>query len=744
MQILLIVLVVSLALLVLYHVSRRVPIIGSGIAFVCVVLSRTFIRISQFADQAASYCNKACLTSLTYPPGDSECGPLVKVLSRIVYFILAVLLLSGETFSTLITVPVLFHTQLQYQLPNIVEIATASLFVAAPALEGAFILECLGLTARGAGLFPSMRKLHRIGLGLLTALVFVLSIVTLGYFYLYRGAYLIDPDSAQQMSLYILGALGICIAYTTALAFVALVIGTVGVVTVVLWLAGLVSRVVAFVASLVPSLLDILAVHTSQGTLSVQGEIQGPDPYQVSTPLFRPLESSLSLPEHASWVDGNLVEAENELEEKNLTNPYKNASLTFAANNFGTRMFVPIAHRINSLRAGSTILSSCFVDLEGQFSSQKSIIGVHDLSPSHTQITDALLHADGENNVYSDLFNGLAQRLIETHLNLKAVSAPFLVFCDCELLGSIRDLLEKSKRRLPRVSHFIVTSLSASQLKNSEVQAGLAIMQQLHSEGVVDLVLTVDPVSPFTTPYTKDTQQIFLANFLISLLVGHRQSSDNQSLTNLARDMQPAGPFMSVNFASLDVARGNTPLRWSWSKLIPQLRGKAGSGDYDDMLVQSREAINQCMAGNTTRAYPSVIDPTLPAKVVVTVPWELNDNRYPRFVRDTRLFVAQNFPNATSITVCGNGSAYPRQVGSQFRVQASVLYPHHLALPAVQEKQIGETNVAPLFKFEPDSIASNGHGLLNSTEAAVSGDSTETTKSGTTTPKATRRKVSSK
>src|SRR6266702_2816209 len=148
---------VSIAvLLVLYLLARKVKQLGHALAFVCTVASRVNVKIVEYMHKASAYCHSTCIASLHYPPGvrDGTYWEGVNVLSRLVYFVLAVLILAGETFNTLLVIPSLFNTTSSMQLPGIVELASAALFICCPALLGAVILECIGLIPHGAGLFP--------------------------------------------------------------------------------------------------------------------------------------------------------------------------------------------------------------------------------------------------------------------------------------------------------------------------------------------------------------------------------------------------------------------------------------------------------------------------------------------------------------------------------------------------------------------------------------------------------------
>src|SRR5438270_1927209 len=143
----LVMLAVVVGLIVLYLVARRVKPFGQSLGFVCAVAGRLFVTLATFMGKAAEYCKSACLASLRYPPGvrDGEYWAGVNVLSRLVYFVLAVLILAGETFNTLLVIPSLFNTTNPVHLPGIVELASAALFICCPALLGTVVFECLGL-----------------------------------------------------------------------------------------------------------------------------------------------------------------------------------------------------------------------------------------------------------------------------------------------------------------------------------------------------------------------------------------------------------------------------------------------------------------------------------------------------------------------------------------------------------------------------------------------------------------------
>jgi len=661
-----------------------------------------------------------------------------------VYFVLALLVLAGESYNSVLAVPVLFHTSLRIQLPNVVEFASGALFVAAPSLIGAVIMECCNLIPAGAGLFPPMSKPVRIGLGLVSGVLLILATALSGFFYLYRAAFIIDPEGSQWMSLFILPALGVCIAAVSIVAFWALVIGACGIASVVLWIVGRVCRVISAIASLAPSLLDVLAVHLSQGVLSVHGEFIGHDEYRVP-PLFVDPQEGSRLPENASFqADAAIiVEAdpdESSLEEITVTNSSKNLTQVLVGS-FGTKMAVPLSNRIGRFSASGNILASCQVDLDSA-SRQDRIRGVADLSPTQTHIEHALRSGEGRENAYASLLREMPERLVEKYLHLRSVPSPINYYVDSPLLGCMCGPLSLTKRRLSLVSQFVATSISAAQINNPDVQEGLRAMQKLQDDGDIATTLILDPQSPLSTLHSENFQLLLLSHALIGLTVAHKQNPLYPSLPNLLRDLHSAGPFIGVSMVSQAVARGKVPSRywWPWPG-----KNEKGSGDLGDVVIQARFAIEQALSETGARAYGSGSKTITPSLVFLSVPYQLNDECVPRLRDEISLYMAQNYNSTMCVVVCGsNGIAYPHQhFGSGYFVSACAFYPlPDLLLPSAAEKRKAGI-VTPLRPFEPNVEATNGHGLLNSS-GSVQHDSHAKTEKSETTPRATRRKETSK
>ena len=112
MNVLLIVLAVLIVLVVLYLVAWKFEPVGKSIGFLCALLANVFVSIKEYMEKSAVFCKNACTASLRFPPGitDGDYWQGVIVLSRNVFFVVALCCLGGETFGTLEVVPSLFQS----------------------------------------------------------------------------------------------------------------------------------------------------------------------------------------------------------------------------------------------------------------------------------------------------------------------------------------------------------------------------------------------------------------------------------------------------------------------------------------------------------------------------------------------------------------------------------------------------------------------------------------------------------
>ncbi len=661
---------------VLFHVSRTSEPVGSAIGFLCAFLANVFVSIKEYMEKSAVFCKNACTASLRFPPGitDGDYWQGVIVLSKNVFFVVASCCLGGEIFGTLEVVPSLFQSANHFAIPGITELSLAAVIVSTPALWGSLTLECLGVI-HGCGLFPRLDTLKRWVLGVLSLLMTVAAILLYGYFYVYRRELLTDPQSAQDMTLYLFSGLGILTASSAVLALYALVVGGAGVVSLLLLIAEVVCTIIAALVSLPINLLNVVSIHVSGMDVTQKYS----EPVRVDLPpvAFQPhgQTSVVLLPERAASKvaqTDEIVPIETpELEKFSMAHPEKTSSIDFIGE-FGSRMVKPVAQKVEDLRAIDTILTSGWLDL-GSPQQQLAIPGTVDVSPTYAERKTTMIHGATEGETYTALSDRQADKKVAVHLESNASPGALFIIVDARNIVDVVPSIVSMKRRLPFHSLVVVTSISESDVNNPIIHTGIVDLQSLDAEDIIETVIVLNPRSDFAARYGEETQRQFFAEFLVSLILSHKHNpSSNRSCTSLLQELHTISPFTTCSFASAPVAVGDLPKKY---KLLPGIAGKVGLGDYSDILSQARECVKRVLTDEETRAFNAEVNTETPCFVVVNVPIQLSDRRFNEFARDINLWAGANFPFATCITVRGNGCALPYHLGGRYKVQATCFYP---------------------------------------------------------------------
>src|SRR2546428_468815 len=137
-MLLLIAALAAFALIVLYRLSRRYPLLGDSLAFLCVVAASLFVKLQRAFEKAGLYAHTVFEKSLKFHPnvtGETWYG--VYVLSRLMWLPLAYCVLFGEAANTYLAIPALSGIQNTVTLPGGFSVASALLFLTVPATFGA-------------------------------------------------------------------------------------------------------------------------------------------------------------------------------------------------------------------------------------------------------------------------------------------------------------------------------------------------------------------------------------------------------------------------------------------------------------------------------------------------------------------------------------------------------------------------------------------------------------------------------
>ncbi len=701
-------------LIVLYMLARRFPLFGESLAFVCTFVARLLVTGQDVCEKAATYCSTVFAKSLQYPPHvTDDIWHGMYVISRLLLFLVSGIILTGDVYGMLQALPLLFGGAGAVSLPGSFIIPSALMFVAMSALYGSVVLECAGLLPPGAHLFPHMTETMRKWLGVLCGIGFVLSLVFAVLFWVFRGWFLADPDSAQVLAIPVFALVGLLITGSSVLALWGLVIGLTGLLSVAFWLVSCGFHGLASVFSLLPSLLDVLALHFTQGRMSVYGELLGHEPYKPPASPF--LTSSESLPGRtaigllpnqvaAGYTDDVQGLPVLPTEKENTMNPDQSLSIV-TTGDYGWQMRSYIEPTIARLRASDRFLTSGHIAVSALTHGHIGIPGTVDLSPTSAERTTATLRGGSEGDITKTLLCCTGDKLTAIHVTRKALPAPLLFLTDCHYLVEGIEMHEAISQRLPLHPQVVVTSVSAQDAGNTNVAVGLSDLKQLVAEDIIAQVMVTDPHSPFALHYGGETLNQFLAQFVVCLLIAQKHSPRNGSCLSLLHMLRSLSPFTTLSFASEPVAVGAVPTRWSW---VPFVKGHAGVGNFSDYLAGTRAAIDRVFRDEKTRAFPAEVHLDASCVVVCTAPYALNDPRFEECVKSNKLYVGTHYPYATCLTVSGNGCAYPYHLGSKYVVTVSLLYPLAPSfLPQLQAgKQVqGMSEFPEASPIEP----TNGH-----------------------------------
>lgn len=575
-------------------------------------------------------------------------------------------------------------------LPGILTYSMGWLFLSLPALTGAIWLEQKRAVEPEAHIFTVpdeyKKKFERF-----IFLTFLLSLTTSIAFNALKPSFTADSGSvitqSLQIAVFVLMGVLLPLVMTISLYITALALQAV---------ASLVLTIVWFLTTSIANFLEYLVLDFSRREMSLKDKVIGEKVEDRTSIVKIGQENQAALPERASTiVDSDLEKIEpietTEMEIPLMTNPDKNAALVLVGN-LGTKMNSPLAQKFDSLRALETILTGLYLDMSVPYK-PLGIPGITDLSPTQVDRFASMLHGEETDQIYTTLLTNTSDAIVQAHLPKKINPSPLIAIIDCHQLASSVAMLQANKRRINLLRQLVVTSVSSHDAQEPIVEAGLAEMHKLHAEGVIEMVLVVDSKqSPFATLYGEETLLLCLAQFLVSLVIAHKHSVRNDALPKLLEDLHSVSPFYTVSFASEVVAVGKMPKRWSW---IPGVKGQTGTGVYGDILSQSRTITDQVLTEEDTRAFPAEVLTGTPVKILYNVPIALNDPRFAHCVRDNALFVGTQYPNATSLTIRGNGCAYPYHLGGRFLVGITALYPLQAATFPRVLKNIKITSLYP-------------------------------------------------
>jgi hypothetical protein len=657
---------VLFVLLALYLLCRRFPVLGDGLGFLCTLQARLLVKLQWFLEAAAVTFLRFAEGSLLYPPDvtdDAWYG--VYVIARIILFVVCSIILIGDVYNTLQSIPILFGGVGAVDLPGSLAIPSAFLFVAMGALYGVVGLECATITPYGTHLFPTLTDKVKKWLGGSCLTGFVLSVLFAVAFWAFRGYFLLSPDDAGVWAIPILALAGLLLSGASVLALWGLLVGLTGVFTVVFWLLYCGCTVLAGGLSLIPSLFDVVTLHLTQGERTVYERYVHGAPYQVPNTWFHK-RSSLS----HDGKDQNVSSASVQEDQPSTSG--------FPISSHKENEVQPMNDGFVGITLNGVLGSQLLRFVQVSFANYKQLVRCSGRVNVHSPMSPIDLGVD----VSAATYDLMGNKLVEAFLG--AADVPFIMHgLDAANGLSAVQMLRDIKRRLPKCTQVVITAVTPSDLLDASVQEFFKELKTLHTEDVVATTLIFKTNSELVRSQGELKVYHYVARFLADLVAASMQSSNNLSALAVCNQLHHVSPFMSFAFATAPVASGTTKKRWFW---LRWLSDKAVVGSLEEMLHQALAVTKDVLEKDDTRAFDQPVVLSKLCFLLHDAPLSLADRRFHQFEERNNQQVKQLFPNATIITISGQPVSPLLPSSSPFRIGCVCLYP--VSMPVAEKPQL--------------------------------------------------------
>ncbi len=712
---------IFLGLIALYLIGRYVPLVREGLVFGCVLVASPFIWCEQALKTGYTWLLRRYHTTIQTIANDKETGVSLEtaLLSRLLWFIFAAVLVLSDGFGILAAAPALFRTTAYVALPEWLMTASAWAFLIAPLVFGAVISELALGHALGERLFPSSLSTGAKWLyTVYSAVGFVFSLVIICYFALFRAIYIdpvlkksVLPIELSNISVIVFVGQIVVLIAALALCIHALIKG--GIILVFGIIPGvccLFCSLASFLCSLLPRFLDIISLSVSGGARSVYDTVSGA--------LHITREGTLPFSHTILYQEDGITPLALNQEEDTMISTKQRASLVFGGS-FGTLAYPIFMQQLASIApyARDVVFTSAHLDLdhEPQQTGRKG-----DISPSPKD-RHQIMQRQAE-QAYSTLFEETGKKQVAAHLAYTGTPACFVYVLDCRIIHHTEAMLRHVHSHLKEHKLIVFTSFSARDLRDETVVKNLHLLNTLYRQGVVATTLVINSTSPFvvTGKHSKDTQLAFAARAIIGLLTAHTFSTHdwtNPSSVRLITDLSRSFPLLSLSFAS-DYVQANPP---HGVGLLVSFLQKARTGDIAHALQQARLLTETVLSPDTnaTRACKEPVNPYHDAVLLCHTPLPL-DRHFAAFAKEYQRGLPDSCTHFAVVVVSGNGTPYPEKPQRDFLLQVTCFYPLGKVLPdeiAHENEQVLDT-ASPLALPVPPAQTEARHDKKPDTEPA--------------------------
>jgi hypothetical protein len=634
---------------------------------ICTWIARTCAMLSYVCLHLATLCKNGCVTCLAgTEQAETERNELAffcvgAAIARIIYFVTSsIIVIAVFPFDRLRTAALYGLVAEQLNLP--LDVLTGLLWMLVPGVWLLLLLESLSLLPAWARLFPHLhaRKGVTIGVGILAAILSLLSLVVTFFFHVYGQCQVLQLTCATNASLqvYTVGLFGVLLACSAVIGLFGIMLGLTGLAGCVLGLLYCGLFLLHLVCGLIGScFVGFSPSHTAP--IPVLFSPSGADRDQTLPLLLSTVRQDVS----PTFIEEDIMDT-------------LRTTTVIGYGACGYR-FVPLFLEIAQMSgAAATLLAAGMVDVERIYRNETplSIAGCKDISPSIKQITKTLAEASGD-DIYTSLACAISEEIVNAystkHGGTIIISAPLL------LVPALYEPLRRLKVRLPNQHVVLAVWLPPTDQQDHLFQAAYEDTLSLaDAEGEANgiQIVAFDPADAFAREYGEEVHERALATTQLDLSVGPLHDERNVTFAEVGKRLIAYSPLTGMKFAIASVAHGKSPLLWKVVKAVAPRAGDRGFGDANDLLIQAKECTKQVVQPLTSTDTTAIASPTAPVFVVYTVPVPLADKRFKEFVASITTWLKRTYPNVTAIVVKGTAPATPAMIRG-YRCGVTACYP---------------------------------------------------------------------
>jgi len=664
-------------------------------------------------EQLSAKCERALHATLRWE--ESQLGlagnaALLMVISRLLYGLLAADIVISTTYLDLKSIgPILFGADsgsVNLPLPLSVPLAAGMLTFAVVALFGMLLLESLHVVPLSVHLYPNPTPGAKRLMGWVAGVGSFLCLVMVTAIFVARQ--IIAEGLQWPAAALLVSALqGLLSNVASVIAFWALVLGLVAVISVVLAVTWMLSLALHYPFTGIAKALDWLADEVIPHLINA---LSAPGRWLWNTLVNLPVIRAMRLPRlrraqaasalakrERSGVEESQEEPElgdqlenwpkvarasvaqrGEEEEMPVVNGKLVRPMTslLFIDTFGHEVIEPLLGAVHRLGGSGGVRLAGYVPLErmpdGPITPLTNALKARDVSIRPWEVEQARRSQSA--------VAPYEERLLDTtRFKVQTASAAdhagqdlILVFLDVRRLKVCAGALTELHRNLRRQSVTLVLQIPALGLSDEEVQTGLNKSLELRQAGVIQTAIVVEERSPLMRRRGAKVQARYLSETFAQLITMERHYDGNKTFSEQLTLIGSRFPFVGLAVGSGSLVMGNRLSIFDPGRHFA--RERAGRGNAEQIGEQIKLVTEEVLSDPATCMVDVPFDPSRrPVLYTCRIPLGAKDNRFSEVVEDAQVALHGVIPGAVTSFIHANGVS-DGTIGAHFFTSLACLY----------------------------------------------------------------------